>query len=183
MKIYLTLLLLSSLLYSSPDEIPQIVLDAIKNTECLKMSGVSESNFIRINRKKDVKKAKKHGHKLFRKHLILCSSPEECSVEANKLLKLGIKNIDLGPYQINYYYQNNRWKNEDSLKKYFIDEDAEERAREILWDLISRHGYSWQSIARYHHYNPKNKKRNRQYYSHLYEYVYGMSVPQSLLTE
>ncbi len=166
------IIFISSLLFSG-DIVPQIVLDAIKSAECYKENGVCNPNFIRINRDKDVLTAKKNNIKM-RGYIIKCDNPQTCSGYVGKLLDLGIKNMDLGPYQTNYYWQHGRWQDNNDYSAYFRHESSEGRAREILRSLIKEHGYSWRTLGRYHHFDPKNKKRNRTYYSGLYEYINGV---------
>ena len=104
-------------------------------------------------------------------HILKCYSPRECTKDTKFLLALGINNLDLGPFQINYKYHHYRWKNK-SLEGYFDPSLAEDRARDIVVGLINRYGYSWETLGRYNHYNPKNKTKNRIYYSRLYKHIY-----------
>lgn len=156
--------------------VPQIVLDAIKDTECLKKDGINYPFFIRINKKVDVLTAKKNKIKMSGR-ILQCHNAKGCSDKVKELLSIGIKNIDLGPYQINYFYQHSRWSHEEEYSAYFKHDSAEKKAREILRELIKTYGYSWRTLGRYHHYDPNNKKRNRVYFSKLYEYIYGEKPP------
>jgi len=154
------------------EEIPQIVLDAILNTECLRVNGMLEANFIRISLKKDVETAKKNGIPV-KRHIVKCNNPSKCSEYTNKLLGLNIKNFDLGPYQINYLYHGYRWKDNGNFQDFFKYDTAEQRTREILGELILKYGYSWRTIGRYNHFDASNKWRNINYYSKIYKYIYG----------
>lgn len=176
--VFVFLLLTTSVFAIDKSDVPQIVVDAILHAECLRdKDGMYEPNFIRINRLKDVKKAKKNGIAV-KGHIVRCGNPEKCSKMTAALLSIGIKNLDLGPYQQNYYYQNYRWKDKDDYSKYFNLEKAEMRTREILAELITKYGYSWRTLGRYHHFDPKHRERNRRYYSRLYEYIYGAKPPK-----
>lgn len=174
MKSFILVVLFSSFVFAQDKLIPQIVLDAIRNAECLKEGGICNPNFIRINKKKDVLTAKENNIKM-NGYILKCKNAKTCSNYVEKLLQLGIKNIDLGPYQTNYYWQNDRWADAKDYTGYFVHEEAEARARTILRDLISQYGYSWRTLGRYHHFDPKNKSRNRAYYSKLYKYINGVT--------
>lgn len=174
-KKLLALCLFSVSLYSAEYEIPQIVLNAIRNNECMEVKGVCDPNVIRINRKKDIVKAKLANFKI-KGHHIRCVTAEKCSKTLSSLLEAGINNVDLGAYQINYMYQSSRWKDKGDYTAYFDIEKSELRAREILRGLIDQHGYGWRTLGRYHHFDPENKDRNRNYYRRMYSYIYNKKV-------
>ena len=144
---------------------------AILKNECLREDGRLYPYFIRINRSGDANRLKKLGINIELGHILKCYSPRECAKDTKFLLALGINNLDLGPFQINYKYHHYRWKNK-SLEGYFDPSLAEDRARDIVVGLINRYGYSWETLGRYNHYNPKNKTKNRIYYSRLYKHIY-----------
>lgn len=152
--------------------VPQVVIDAIQNAECLKVGGICTPNFIRINNKGDTYVVEDMGIKI-KGPIIKCENPKTCSDYVERLVDRGVDNIDLGPYQINFFWQNSRWSDAKDYTDYFKFETAEIKVRQILGDLISRYGYNWRTLGRYHHFSKKNPKRNRVYYKKLYKYIYG----------
>lgn len=60
-----------------------------------------------------------------------------------------IQNMDLGAYQINYHHH------KMPLDYYFSFEKSYIKACKFLESLISTHGYSWETIARYHSSTPQ----------------------------
>jgi len=149
--------------------LPPIVLDAIKNSECLQEEGICNPYFIRINKKTDISKAKTLGLKMSYPYIHKCSNESLCELSAKKLIANGIHNIDMGPYQINYFYHPT-----EKLSEYFEFESAKLHAQKILSNLINKYGYNWVTLGRYHHYDPNNTTRNRNYYTKLYKYIYGI---------
>lgn len=147
--------------------IPDIVLFAIRNNECYDDGGYCNPNVIRLNKQSDIEKANSNGIYTHGSH-VLCYDQDRCSETAEQLIKLGIKNIDLGPYQINYY-----WNGKYELSGYFDLDVAEMRAREILRGLITQYGYSWTTLGRYHNYDPNNPSRNQKYYKRMQSYIYS----------
>ncbi len=145
---------------------PDVVLDAIKHCECLKESdGSCNPHVIRINSKDEAALAAQAGYEVSG-HIIRCGDTSYCSVLAKSLIDGGITNLDLGPYQINYKYHPN-----PQLHEYFEEPIARERANSILSKLVNAFGYSWETLGRYHHFNPKDKTRNQTYYMKMYAYI------------
>jgi hypothetical protein len=144
---------------------PEIVLDAIKNAECLTENGVCNPNVIRINEDNDINIAKLNDFKPVG-HIIRCLSVNECSETANKLIQLGVINIDLGAYQINYKYHKNI-----ELPNFFEEEIERSLTNDILVILVSKFGYSWETLARYHHYDALNNIKNEIYQRKLYAFI------------
>jgi len=145
---------------------PDVVLDAIRNNECLKEQGVCNPNVIRINAQEDIARAVNAGYDV-QGHLIRCISVTDCTAQAQSLINGGIVNLDLGPYQINYKYHPN-----PMLHEYFDHDTAREHANRILTSLVKTFGYSWETLGRYHH-APTDPARNAKYYRKMYAYIYG----------
>lgn len=173
MRILFFFFLLVVHLCADKNDIPDVVLDAIMDAECLKDKGIYNPHFIRINTQKDILTIKNNNIKISGPY-IRCENPDKCSDMVKTLVALEIDNIDMGPFQINYMYQNERWSNEEDYQKYFVLSHAEDRAREILQSLIRSYGYSWRTIGRYHHFSSKNKERNRNYYRKVYTFIHGV---------
>lgn len=171
-KHFLLWMVLCRLLTAQEYTIPQVVLNAIQYNECLKVDGKCDPYVIRISYESDIAKAKKSNLKVHDHH-IRCHTVEECTRTLKKLLAMKIDNVDLGPYQINYHWHNDRWGDREDYSAYFMFQTAESRTREILRNLIDAHGYSWQTLGRYNHFDPNNLKRNRLYFQKLYRYIYG----------
>lgn len=144
--------------------VPEIVVDAIKNNECLKEKGVCNPYVIRINKQEDIDKALLNGVSI-NKNLIKCQTKENCISSAERLSQIGIKNMDLGPYQINYFYH------PTSFETYFEENSVREKVHFILSDLIKRYGYSWETLGRYHKSVEFDSIANRNYYLKLNEYI------------
>lgn len=149
-------------------EIPDVVLEGIRELECLKVDGKCDPYFIRVNRADECEKAYMLGMECH-DNIIRCYSEEVCVYYTQRLVKSEIVNIDLGRYQINYMHNGHRW---EDARGYFNDE-SETRAREILDDLVKRYGYSWKTLGRYH---SATEGRNLIYYRKLYDYVLKRQV-------
>ncbi len=146
-------------------ELPIEIMDAIKNNECLIEYNQCNPNAIRINKRNDIEKARELGLITKGAH-VRCYNKEQCAQTAQFLINNGINNIDLGPYQINYY-----WNGKYELSGYFDLDIAESRAREILRGLILQYGYSWRTLARYHNYDSKNLSRNTNYFRKMQQFI------------
>lgn len=144
---------------------PNVVLDAIRDIECLKNTDETcNPNVIRINGIEDVRRADKAGF-IINNHNILCSSVEECTAQVQALVNGGITNMSLGSYQINYKKYPN-----PKVHEYFLDATEREHVNKILTNLVKKHGYSWETIAYYHSSEPEE---NKKYYRRIYELIYG----------
>lgn len=73
-----------------------------------------------------------------------CLSIDNCESILNNLLRKGVSNLDLGAFQLNYIHH------KLPLRKYFHLESSYQKACSFIEDLVSRYGYSWETIARYH---------------------------------
>lgn len=73
-----------------------------------------------------------------------CMNIDNCVSILNSLISQRVTNIDLGAFQLNYN------SHKIPQRKYFHLESSYEKACSILEDLVSRYGYSWETIARYH---------------------------------
>lgn len=161
---------ITKLKLNSPFRTPDIVLDAIKYSECpLGDNGKCNPYSIKINNFDDIQKAKQFGHNIDI-NLLNCYSLENCNLEANRLIKIGIKDINLGAYQINY---------QDhpilDLKQYFTEMSSREFLNKFLIKLVKQYGYSWETLGRYRFSAETNPNQNEEYYIELYDFVYGIS--------
>ena len=149
---------------ASECEIPYEVMYAIAKTERHLKREVGYPYLISINRKKDIKKAKRvYGMLFIDNRTIDCLLKEGCIKVARDLIKMGIKNIDLGAFQINYKFY--RYPLED----YFDLKKSYKRACSILTRLKNRYGWSWETIGKYHSFK---KWRAWKYATEVYKNIY-----------
>lgn len=77
-----------------------------------------------------------------------CKNRNNCIKILNYLEENNINNLDLGAFQLNYVHH------KFNKKEYFTLENSYQRACSFLETLIKVHGYSWETIARYHSSTP-----------------------------
>lgn len=101
-----------------------------------------------------------------------CKSEEICVAILDDLIKRGITNLDLGPYQVNYkvhkkgftdYYK--RRHAPMSKEEFFRIPESYEYACSYAYNFVERWGDSFKSLAMYHSKTPKhrNKYAKRMY--------------------
>lgn len=157
----LTLLTLSA---SADYRFHPSILDAIKECECDKISGQCHPYTIRLNRAHDINTSRANGF-VVRNRLLRFEKLSDAVEAAKKLISLGCTSMDLGAYQINYHYHP-----DEDIARYFDEARARRFAEEILSELVERHGYSWETLGRYH---SGTADLNRGYYLRLHKYIYG----------
>lgn len=160
----LTLLLVAPALLFAEYRFDPVILDAIKHCECDVVDGKCHPYTIRLNRKPDVQTALELGYDVTRS-VIRFKDAKEATAAAKHLIESGCANIDLGAYQINYHYHPS-----ENVSVYFDEKESRRFAEKILHDLTERHGYSWQTLGRYH---SGTSRLNRKYYLRLHKYIYG----------
>lgn len=89
-----------------------------------------------------------------------CKNYRLCVYTAKELIKRGIKNVDLGAFQINYLYHRVSPEVAFSLPESYL------KACSILLEKVRKNGWSWEGIAAYH---SKDPKKNREYALKLYK--------------
>ncbi len=92
------------------------------------------------------------------KRTLDCKNVELCEVILDKLVANGITNLDLGAYQINYYYH------KLPFKEYFNFDKSYDWACGYITSLINEFGYNWYAIASYH---SKTESLNLKYQEQL----------------
>jgi len=145
----------------------KIVLDAILSNECLKIGGKYYPYFIRINGHDNFARAKKFlslQNITWKRKVLICKEKEQCVYIAKGLIKYGIKNIDIGPYQINYIYHPLK-----RISRYFSFKESKKICNRIIQKLGKKYGYGWETLGKYHSFK---KEKNRNYYMKLYAYIY-----------
>ena len=85
-----------------------------------------------------------------------CKNLSNCVNILKTLENKKIRNLDLGAFQMNYIYH------KFDRKEYFILERSYERACSFLESLIAKHGYSWETVARYHSATPAHNLKYRK---------------------
>lgn len=140
-------------------EVDYSLMHAIAKNERSIKREVGYPFLISFNNKKDVKtsnnvKILDNAEKLNSRSFD-CYSKKNCSMILGELIENQIVNIDLGAFQLNYRYWKKGMKNED----FFDIEQSYIKACSILSNLIDRHGYSWDTIARYHSSTDKHKNK------------------------
>jgi hypothetical protein len=88
-----------------------------------------------------------------------CINEENCINIAKKIISYDMTNLDLGAYQICYYWHKLPIENFFDLQQNYLD------ACSIIENVAKTYGPSWESIARYHVFpnNEERKKRNALY--------------------
>jgi len=109
---------------------------------------------ISFNSKKEIEQANKIAKfKWINNRTVDCLDKKTCTEALSYLLKNKIKNLDLGPYQLNYIYQ------KLPLQNYFDVEKSYKYACNLIYKNIKKYGYSWDTIAMYHSYTKKHKEK------------------------
>uniref|UniRef100_UPI002624CA62 hypothetical protein n=1 Tax=Desulfurobacterium sp. TaxID=2004706 RepID=UPI002624CA62 len=89
--------------------------------------------------------------------LYRCPSREVCVLFADYLVKLGFKNIDLGPFQINYGVWHKRYKN--LIQKAFDINESAKICCDIVGENVKKFGYNANAVALYHSATPDKNYR------------------------
>lgn len=122
-------------------------------------SKIGYEYIISFNNKSDLQRVKKSKLKPYfvNSSVIDCKNTFMCEVILTKLNNAGIKNLDLGAFQINYRVHRM------AKKDYFNLESSYKYACGYIEDMINKHGYNWYAIASYHSQTPhlNEKYRNK----------------------
>lgn len=134
------------------------VLYLIAQAEKHPKKNVGYPHLISFNNQKDMKKLRKANLEYIKldNRSIDCLSLENCVNIYNFLKKEGVRNLDLGAFQINPIWH----KYED--REYFSLKHSINIACNILMDLGEQKGWSWGTLASYHSSTPKFNKRYKQ---------------------
>lgn len=85
-----------------------------------------------------------------------CKNQFLCEVILEKLSGAGIKNLDVGAFQINYSYH------KLPISNYFKIDESYKYACNFIHSNIKKYGYNWYAIATYHSATPYyNQKYQR----------------------
>jgi hypothetical protein len=114
---------------------------------------------ISLNNKNEAKIARKFYKNLFLDNRTLdCRKMDKCVEISKVLLKSGIINMDLGPFQINPRFHNM------PLDYYFSVDKSYDKACAYVTEMIEKYGYGWYAIASYH---SQTAKHNYKYQKQL----------------
>lgn len=95
-----------------------------------------------------------------------CKSSSHCSYVASYLIKKGVKNMDIGPFQICYRFHNDKLQ----LEQFFSLRDSFMFAKKFSEQNTKKHGCTWKALARYHSATPVY---NKKYAKGLRDGYYG----------
>ena len=164
-KILLSMLLLSSTSFAYQDiieeteetttslcSVPVEIIEVIAKVERHAKRPVGYQYIIAFNKQEEANTVKTAiGKDLFLDwRTIDCKNTRLCTKLLSYIVKdFNIDNMDLGAFQINYHHH------KMPLDDYFSFEKSYLKACNYLETLIANYGYSWQSIAKYNHKDPK----------------------------
>jgi len=133
------------------------ILYAIQKVERHPLREISYPYLISFNSKSDRKLAKEKLKKLnlnwIDSRSLDCKDLVNCEFLLREVEKLGIVNVDLGSFQLNFKFH------KMGYDEYFSNKKSMERACQIIEKLIKKHGISADTIARYHSNTKKYKNR------------------------
>jgi len=168
---FLIFLFFCGMLYANPLKcpIPYEIMYSIAKTEGYIYKKTGYPFIISFNKKSDFKRAfsilKGFNYKKLSSRTIDCYSNKNCVKIAKVLISKNIINIDMGAFQINYKYH--RFK----LNDYFNLNASYQRACDILYNLVKKYGWSWETIGKYHSFN---KNLSKKYYLKVAQIYYGL---------
>jgi len=168
-KITIGILFLIANLYSQNIKysclIDNDIMLSILKTESHKDKAIGYPYLISFNNVRDQKIIKKTSIKkyLLDNRTIDCKNEDTCIKITKTLLQVGINNLDLGAFQINYKFH--KFK----IKKYFNISESYYIACNYIEDNVKKYGKNWYAVAGYHSFSlthnleyQKNLKRNYQ---------------------
>ena len=158
-------LLLPLFVFAKECVIDYKMLYAIAVNEHHKKRDVGYPYLISFNRQTDRFKLRpEHKAWMLDTRTLDCHSQGECSKIASYLISKGVKNMDLGPFQICYLYHGKKMP----LRSFFDLKDSFVYAKEFAKRLVKEHGCTWEALARYHSatktHNIKYARRLRHAY-------------------
>ncbi len=132
---------------------------------------------IRLNSKKDKEKIQtlfeNEHYKKITPSRIDCYTYSNCTKLTNILIENEITNIDIGPYQINWYFHPDKKEN---IQQYFYIDTAHKKACNFVESLVKKYGWSWHTIARYH---SGTKDKNESYQNKLKYHYEKLLIAQN----
>jgi hypothetical protein len=139
--------LLPLYLYSNECEISYKMMWSIAHNEKHKKRAVGYPYLISFNNKKQRFMLKpQHLRMMLDNRTLDCKNQKLCTQIASYLIKKGVRNMDMGPFQVCYYYHGKKMP----LKSFFSLNDSYRFANNWAKVLVKKHGCTWQALARYH---------------------------------
>ena len=131
--------------------VPPEVVEAIAEIESYKKNGRIYPYVIRINSPYRILGLKEVAPDVYD-----CKNEVLCKLVVRKLVRSGVKNVDLGAFQINYYYY--KGSKERLIENAFNYYKEYRLACEIMAKLFKKYGKTLYAVGRYH-----STKRDRMY--------------------
>lgn len=121
---------------------------------------------ISFNKKRDAKRVKYQFQDYFiDSRTIDCKDKKRCVEILKYLENKGIKNLDLGAFQLNRRYHKHDYELYfNLLKSYKV-------ACNYINKLIKKSGYTWRAIANYHSHTPEYNKKYRRRLEKSYQEI------------
>jgi len=148
--------------------VPKNVMIALLMNESSSKRELGYEYIIRVNGKENIQRSKQVFKALLRDNMIDkigrdvydCRSTNLCVKISKYLIENGVKSLDLGSYQMNYYYH------PEKLENYFDFDKSYLMACKYQHKLINQYGYSWKTVAMYH---SKTRRYNEAYQARLFK--------------
>jgi hypothetical protein len=133
------------------------MLYAIAQNERHKKRDIGYPYLISFNHKNDRFKLKtEHRKWMLDNRTLDCRSQKLCTEVASYLLAQGVRNMDMGPFQICYKFHGKKMP----LENFFKLNESFAFAKDYTRKLVDRYGCTWEALARYH---SGTKKLNLRY--------------------
>ena len=132
---------------------------SILKTESHKDKTIGYPYLISFNNRIDQKIVRKTSIKkyLLDNRTIDCKDKDTCIKITKTLLEVGINNLDLGAFQINYKFH--KYK----IKKYFSLTESYYIACNYVENNVKKYGGSWYAVAGYHSFSLKHNLKYQKY--------------------
>jgi len=126
------------------------IVESIGELEGIRKGGKPYPYIIRVN----TRGVRIKGIKEISPNVYDCLNEELCRAVARKLVEAGVKNFDVGYFQVNYYHYKNYGRREELLREGFSYEGEYRIVCRIVSKLLERYGYTARAVARYHSSRP-----------------------------
>lgn len=153
---YILALFFSQNLFSNECRVDKKILYSIMLKEGLQ-DRIGYEYIISFNNSNDSKRVRKSKLKPYfiNNRVLDCKNLFLCEVILTKLNEAGIKNLDLGAFQINYKVH------KLDKKDYFDLSKSYKYACGYVESMIKKYGYNWYAIASYHSQTPYYNQKYR----------------------
>jgi len=146
---YLLITILSANIIFAKAKVDNDILISILIAEKQKEKPIGYQYLISFNNKREARQIKKQIPKYFLDNRTIdCKNTKICTYLTKELWKIGIRNLDLGAFQINSKLHKMKPEN------YFKLSTSVTFAKAYVKKMIKKYGYNWYSIASYHSQTP-----------------------------